>query len=120
MSICTTVKDYARRHEWLADFFSLLAVALLFASIWVLIDYHLTVLDWMHENVVLRVPVVIGAIALDVTLIFGLLCAGSQRCPTGSDDCFRTFRGRRHGGPSLYAGLQNWLHHMENVSKKHR
>jgi len=120
MSICTTVKNYTRGREWLADFFSLLAVTLLFASIWVLIDYHLTVLDWMHENVVLRVPVVIGAIALDVTLIFGLLCAGSQRCPAGSDDCFRTFRGRRHGGPSVYAAFQNWLHHMENVSKKHR
>jgi hypothetical protein len=120
VSICTTVKDYTRHHHWLADFFSLLAVALLFASIWVLIDYHITLLEWMHDNVILHTPMVVAAIALDVTLIFGLLCAGSQRCPAGSDDCFRTFRGRRHGGPSPYAALQNWLHHMENVSKKHR
>lgn len=120
MSICTTVKDYTHRHHWVADVFSLLAVALLFASIWVLIDFHLVLLDWMQDNVVIRVPAVVAAIALDVALIFGLLCAGSQRCPEGSDDCFRTFRGRRHGGPSVYAAFQSWLHHMENVSKKHR
>jgi len=120
MSICTTVKDYTRRHEWLADFFSLLAVALLFGSIWVLIDYHLALLEWMHDNVVLRVPLVIGVIALDVAVIFGLLCAGSQRCPAGSDDCFRTFRGRRHGGPSLSRAFNNWLQHIEHVGKKHR
>ena len=120
MSICTAVKDYTRRHHWLADFFSLLAVALLFASIWVLIDYHIPLLDWMHDNVILRTPLVVGAIALDVTLIFGLLCAGSQRCPAGSDDCFRTFRGRRHGGHSLYTAFTNWIHHIEHVGKRHR
>jgi ActR/RegA family two-component response regulator len=78
------------------------------------------VLEWMHDNVVLRVPLVIGVIALDVAVIFGLLCAGSQRCPTGSDDCFRTFRGRRHGGPSLSRAFNNWLQHIEHVGKKHR
>ena len=30
MSVCANVKGYARRHEWVADLFSLLAVALLF------------------------------------------------------------------------------------------
>jgi hypothetical protein len=120
MSICSTVKGYTRRHEWLADFFSLLAVAVLFATVWAAIEFNGPVLEWMRDNAALHVPAVVGALALDVALIFGLLCAGSQRCPEGSDDCFRTFRGRRHGSPSLFTAFGNWIDHIEHVGKKHR
>jgi hypothetical protein len=120
MSVCSAVKAYTRRHEWLADLLSMLALVVLFGSIWLLIDFHQPLLDWMQANVALRMPMLIVVLGLDVALIFGLLCAGSQRCPQGSDDCFRTFRGRRHGSESLYTAFTNWIHHIENVGKRHR
>ena len=64
-------------------------------------------------------PVVVAAAVLDVALIYSLLCAGSQRCEDGK--CFRTFRGRRHGGsPSLGSAFGHWVKHMERVGKVHR
>ena len=120
MSVCSAVKAYTRRHEWLADLLSMLALVVLFGSIWVLIDYHDVMLEWIQGNIAVRMPLLIVGMGLDVALIFGLLCAGSQRCPEGSDDCFRTFRGRRHGGHSLYTAFTNWIHHIEHVGKRHR
>ncbi len=118
MSICSNIKDLSQRHGWVSDFFSLLAVALLFASIAFALFYEREIVAWMGANLLLHVPLLIAALVLDVFLIFGLLCAGATRCEDGA--CFRTFRGRRHGGPSIGSAFSNWVRHMEHVGKKHR
>jgi low affinity Fe/Cu permease len=121
MSFCSRVKWFARHNERIADFFSLLAVALFFATIFVAIQYHNPLLSWMKANVVLHVPVVVGVIVLVVALIFFFLAIGAARFSEGEDEaCFRTFRGRRHGGPSIGAVFHTWIDHMEHVNKKHR
>lgn len=118
MSVCAPIKGFARRHELVADFFSLLAAALLFASVWAILQYHSLLLLWVKQNALLHTPALVAAAALDVLLIFGFLCAGASRCEEGS--CFRTFRGRRHGGAALGKVFGNWLHHIEHVGRRHR
>ena len=118
MSVCDNIKGVTRRHEWVADLFSVLAVVLLFASIWVVLEYNPIILAWISQNVLLHTPAVLGAAALDVLVIFGLLCVGATRCEEGG--CFRTFRGRRHGAGSIGKAFSSWLHHMEHVGRKHR
>ena len=121
MTVCSQVKGYARHHERLADFFSLLAVALLFGSIWVAISYQQQIFDWMTQNILLHGSGVVLLIVFDVFLIFMFLNIGSSRFTDEEDAaCFGTFRGRRHGGPSLGTAFNNWVHHMEHVNKKHR
>jgi len=118
MSICSNIKDLSQRHGWLSDFFSVLAVVLLFASVGLALHFERAIMSWLSANWVLHVPLLVGALALDVLVIFGLLCAGTGRCDEGA--CFRTFRGRRHGGPSIGSAFSNWIRHMEHVGKKHR
>jgi len=119
MSVCSRVKDYSHNHEWVADLFSVLGVALLFASIWVAAKFQAEIFSWMAANVVLHAPAVVGAILADVLVIFGLLCVGTARCAE-EGGCFSTFRGRRNGAGGIGAAFRNWVHHMENVGKTHR
>ena len=120
MAVCASVKTLVRRHEWIGDLFSVLAVALLFATVWAALQYYDLIWNWiLHNNPLIAVPAVGGAVVLDVVLIYGLLCAGSHRCE--DDKCFRTFRGRRHGNsPSLASAFGSWVKHMERVGKLHR
>ena len=118
MSICGSIRTVTRRHEWVSDFFSVLAVIVLFASVGLGLHYQAAITGWVSRNVVLHTPLMVGAVTVDVLLVLGLLCLGSPRCEQGS--CFRTFRGRRHGGPGIGSALRNWVHHMEHVGKKHR
>jgi hypothetical protein len=121
MSVCSRLKGYMRHHERVADFFSLLAVSLLFATIWVAIDFQGVIFDWMKQNVVIHGSATILALVADVFLIFMFLNLGSSRFSDQEDDvCFGTFRGRRHGGPSLGTAFSNWVDHLEHVNKKHR
>lgn len=124
MTVCSRIKGYARSHERIADLSSLLAVALLFTTIWVFIDYQAQIFSWTHESVLLRGPAVILLLVLDVFLIFVLLNIGSTRLEGPGDHqqdrCFGTFRGRRHGGTNLGTALRNWVHHIEQVNKSHR
>lgn len=121
MAVCRKIKGVTRTHEWVADLFSLLAVILLFGSIWAGIQYQQTLLSWMSQNVILHGSAVILALIVDVLLIIMFLNIGSTRfSQDASDDCFGTFRGRRRGGASLGKAFHSWLHHMENVNKKHR
>jgi hypothetical protein len=121
MTVCSQVKGFARHHEHIADLFSLLAIVLLFGTIWVGIEYQLPIFQWMKQNIPLHGSAVILTIMLDVFFIFFFLNIGSTRFTEESDDhCFGTFRGRRHGGPSIGKAFHNWLHHLEHVSKKHR
>lgn len=118
MSVCANVKVFARRHEWVADLFSLMAVALLFGSVWAILQYNELVLSWLQDNMVLHSAILVAALVLDVSVIFGLLCVGSTRCEEGG--CFRTFKGRRHGAGSIGKAFNSWLHHMEHVGRRHR
>jgi hypothetical protein len=119
VTVCSSVKTLVQRHEWLADLFSVLAVVLLFATIWAATQYFDAALAWIAAKPLLAAPVIVGGLIADVWLIFGLLCAGSQRCEDGK--CFRTFRGRRHGqAGSPFSAFSHWVKHMERVGKVHR
>ncbi|MCB1759206.1 MAG: cell division protein BolA [Gammaproteobacteria bacterium] len=121
MTVCSRIKGVTKSHEWIADLFSVLAVALLFGSIWAGVEYQRSVLGWISQNVVLHGSAIIALIVIDVFLVVLFLSIGSSRF---SDDpgerCFGTFRGRRRGGASIGRAFFSWLHHMENVNKKHR
>jgi hypothetical protein len=119
MSVCKNIKGYARRHERLADFFSLLAIALLFATLYLGALYQSSLLIWMKSNAILHVPAVI-ALLLDVLLIFLFLNIGSARYGEENENCFHTFRGRRTGSGSVGIMLNSWLHHIEQVGRRHR
>ena len=119
MSVCNRIQAYIQRHELVADLFSLLGVALLLGTIWVIIDYQSLIFDWAQENVVLHVPILIAALGINLLLVFALICLGSGKCAEGEGSCFRTFKGRRHG-TSLGSAFHSWLRHMEHVGRKHR
>ncbi|WP_428624810.1 cell division protein BolA [Sedimenticola sp.] len=124
MTICSQIKGFARSHERLADLSSLLAVALLFSTIWFAIDFQSAIFIWAKQSILLHGPLVILSLVLDVFLIMLLLNIGSTRLETPgeshADRCFGTFRGRRHGGFNLGTAFRNWVHHIEQVNKKHR
>ncbi len=121
MSVCTHIKGFVRQHEIFADLLSLLAVVLLFSSIWVIIDFQSPITHWMLDNIIVNGSAVLLVIILDVALIMILLNIGSSRFQEISEDgCFHTFRGRMHGGFSLGSAVKNWVKHIEQVNKKHR
>ncbi len=120
MSICTNIKGYTRHHERLADFFSLLAVSLLFGTIYVGVAYNSLILNWISSNVILYTPLAVGAMILDIFLIFLFLNIGSARFAEEDEGCFHTFKGRRGGSGSVGMMFNSWLRHMEHVGKKHR
>jgi len=121
MTVCSRIKGFTRTHEWIADSFSLLAVMLLFASIWAGIEYQAKIFELLGENLVLYAPLLVAIVLLDVFLIFAFLNIGSTRFTDQQDGrCFHTFRGRRHGGVSIGNAVSNWINHIEQVNKKHR
>jgi hypothetical protein len=119
MTVCKEINKFSRSHERIADFFSLLAVALLFASVWATLQFHPVVIEWLQQNALLHSLILVATLVAVVFLILGLLAIGSARFGDDSERCFRTFRGRRRGGSPL-AVFNIWLNHMENVGKKHR
>lgn len=121
MAVCSNIRSYMREHERVADFFSLLAVALLFSTIWFAIEFQTQIMEWAKANIIVHGSGVILALVVDVFLIIMFLNLGSARFSDEEDDsCFRTFRGRRHGGPSITTAFGNWIDHIEHVNKKHR
>lgn len=119
VSVCTPLKDLVRRHEWIGDLFSVLAVGLFFATAWAASQFYGEVWSWIGHQPLVAIPVSVGGLLLVLVLIYGLLCAGSQRCEDGQ--CFRTFRGRRHGqSGSFFSAAGSWLKHLERVGKVHR
>ncbi|MGE5154418.1 MAG: cell division protein BolA [Bdellovibrio bacteriovorus] len=119
MSVCREIKHFSRAHERIADFFSLLALALLFATVWAVLYYHQQMLAWIASNVLLHSALVILALVLDVFVILGLLTVGSARFGEDNERCFGTFPGRRsfRSKTGLFGA---WIAHMENVGKRHR
>jgi hypothetical protein len=120
MSVCKEIKTFSRAHERIADFFSLLAVALLFGSIWATLTYYRDVADWLRHDPLLHGALLVGALVINVLLILGFLAVGSSRFGADEERCFGTFRGRRHYNGSPIGLFRTWINHMESVGKKHR
>jgi len=120
MSVCKDIKGYSRQHERLADFFSLIAVALFFGTLFASITYHQTLIGWLQQDVIIHAAIALGVLILDVFLIFMFLNFGSARFAEEDEGCFRTFKGRRSSSGSVGMMFNSWLHHMEHVGKKHR
>lgn len=119
MTVCKDIKTFSHTHERIADLFSLLAVALLFATVWGVLEYHQTMLEWWQNSPLVNSVVLVAVLVLDVFLILGFLAVGSARFGDEDEKCFGTFPGRRNSGKpggTFFA----WLSHMENVGKKHR
>lgn len=121
MSVCTKLKGYSRNNERIADFFSLMSVAMLFGTVWIVMQYYSLVASWVLSGGVLYLPLVFAAVLLDVFCIFLFLDFGSSRLTEeGEEDrCFQTFRGRRTGSGSILAVVSTWVNHMEHVNKQH-
>jgi len=121
MTACSRVKGFVRKHEMVADLLSLLAVVLLFSSIWIIIDFQGQITQWVMDNIIVNGSAMLAVIVVDVILIMMLLNIGSSRFNEIEEEgCFYTFRGRRHGGPSFGSLVKNWVKHIEQVNKKHR
>ena len=119
MGICRNVRVYSSHHEWVGNLFSLLAVALIFGTVWVSLQYYQQIEAWITENIALHTALLVAALVADVLLILTFLGIGSARAGEEDESCFATFPGRRSGGSPIDA-FRSWLHHMENVGKKHR
>ncbi|MCG7919357.1 MAG: cell division protein BolA [Candidatus Thiodiazotropha taylori] len=120
MSVCKSLKGYSRKHERVADLFSLLAVALLFGTLYLVVSNYSEVISWMKTDAVIHVPVVVGVLILDLFLIYMFLNIGAARFEEEEEGCFHTFKGRRSGSGSVGNVFTSWLHHMEQVGRKHR
>jgi hypothetical protein len=120
MSVCKDLKGYSRRHEWLGDTFSLLAVVLFFATLFLTISYRQEILAWLRHDVILNSLLAITALILDIVLIFACLSIGSARFAEEDESCFGTFKGRMAGTGSIGGIFNSWLRHMEHVGRKHR
>ncbi len=120
MSICKEIKGFSRNHERVADFFSLLAVLLLFATIWATVAYYRDLSTWLAHDWLLHGGLLIGAIVMISFLILGLLALGSSRYAEDDEKCFGTFAGRRNYNGSPVRWFSAWVSHMESVGKKHR
>jgi hypothetical protein len=119
MTVCREIKRFSRAHERIADAFSLLAVALLFATVWAVLLYHQQVLAWIGSNAPLHTPLAVLVLLAVAFLILALLAVGSARFGEENERCFGTFPGRR-GHRSKTGLFGTWIAHMENLGKKHR
>lgn len=120
MSVCKNIKRFTRKHEWLADMFALLAVAILFGSLYAVLAYHSFILNWLSQDLILNTPLVLGSFVLEIVLIFFLLNFSTVTYSDEDAGCFHTFRGRMAGSGSLGMIFSGWLHHLEYLGKRHR
>jgi hypothetical protein len=120
MSVCKSLKGYTRKHERLADLFSLLAVALFFGTLYLVLAYYTAIASWLINDAVIRTPVAVAVLLFDIFLIYMCLNIGAARFANEDESCFHTFKGRRAGSGSIGIMFSNWLHHMEQVGRRHR
>jgi len=120
MTVCKEIKNFSRAHEHMADLFSVLALVLLFTTVWAVLEYHQVLLEWWRHDTALNTVILVAALVLDVFLVLGFLAVGSARFGDDDERCFGTFRGRRGTLGKPFGTFRAWLHHMENVGKKHR
>ncbi len=64
MSVCKNIKNYTRRHERLADFFSLMAAVLFFGSIYLGFTYHEQSMAWIAQDYLLYIPIALSFLGL--------------------------------------------------------
>jgi hypothetical protein len=119
MTVCKNIKTFSRSHERIADFFSLLAIALLFTSVWATLEYHLLVLEWLQADSLVHGALLVIALGAIAFLILGFLAVGSARFGEDNERCFGTFRRRSNSGSPLDF-FRAWVNHIESVGKKHR
>lgn len=119
MTVCRDIKTFSRTHEHIADMFSLLAVVLLFGTVWAVLEFHQLVIEWWRHGILLNSVILVAVLVLDVFLILGFLAIGSARFGKEDEKCFGTFSGRRNAGEPGGA-FRAWLHHVEHVGKRHR
>jgi hypothetical protein len=120
MSVCKSLKGYSRSNERVADFFSLLAVALLFGTLYFVVNNYAVVISWMKTDAFIHAPVVVALLILDLVIIYICLNIGAARFDEEDEGCFHTFKGRRSGSGSVGTMFSSWLHHLEQVGRKHR
>lgn len=94
ISIETNTEAQACRHEWLADVSSMVAVFLLFGSVFAIMQYHSVTLEWMQGHSLLENVLAYAFVLLDAVLIVSLLCFGPA-CHANNKACFGTFKGRK-------------------------
>jgi hypothetical protein len=88
MTVCKDIKTFSRTHEHIADLFSVLAVVLIFATVWAVLEYHQALLEWWTQNMAMNGAILVGALVLDVFLVLGFLAVGSARFAEGDERCF--------------------------------
>ncbi|MES9979954.1 MAG: cell division protein BolA, partial [Candidatus Thiodiazotropha sp. 6PLUC5] len=71
-------------------------------------------------DAVIHVPIVVALLILDLFVIYLCLNIGAARLDDEDEGCFHTFKGRRSGSGSVGNLFSSWLHHMEQVGRKHR
>ncbi|MES9850555.1 MAG: cell division protein BolA [Candidatus Thiodiazotropha sp. L084R] len=120
MSVCKSLKGYSRKNEYVADFFSLLAVAILFGTLYLVISNYAGLISWMKTDAIIHVPVVVALLIVDLFVIYLCLDIGAARLDDEDEGCFHTFKGRRSGSGSVGNLFSSWLRHMEQVGRKHR
>ncbi|MCU7921771.1 MAG: cell division protein BolA [Candidatus Thiodiazotropha sp. (ex Dulcina madagascariensis)] len=120
MSVWKSLKGYSRKHERLADLFTLLAALLFFGALYLVTAFYAPILGWLKTDSVIHVPIAVIVVVLDIALIYFCLDIGAARFSQEEERCFHTFKGRRAGSGSIGAMFSNWLHHMEQVGRKHR
>ena len=82
------------KHEWVADFSSLVAVILLFGSVYLIMRFHNVTLEWMADGSMLQIFTAYSIVLLDAVMIVSLLCFGPT-CYEHNKSCFGTFKGRK-------------------------
>ncbi|NNJ91967.1 MAG: hypothetical protein HKP55_09845 [Gammaproteobacteria bacterium] len=82
------------KHEWVADFSSLVAVILLFGTVYLIMRFHNVTLDWMTGGSLLQTVSAYTIVLLVAVIIVSLLCFGPT-CHEHNKSCFGTFKGRK-------------------------
>ena len=94
LTVNTDAHTKACKHEWLADVSSLIAVILLFGSVFAIMQYHTVTLEWMLGHSLLENVLAYAFVLFDAVLIVSLLCFGPA-CHANNKACFGTFKGRK-------------------------
>jgi hypothetical protein len=120
MSVCKNIKGFTRKHEWMADLFALMAVAILFGSLYLSLAYHSPILNWLFQNVLVHAPLALATLLFEIFLIFFLLNISTVTYTEDDEGCFHTFKGRNSGSGSIGMIFSGLLQHIEHLGKKHR
>ena len=77
----------------MGNVFSLMAVVLVFTTVWASLVFYRELFAWVSRNPFLHTPLLVFALVVDVLLILAFFSIGSQRADEPDDSCFATFKG---------------------------